>query len=133
MSLLDEAIQLDIAAAKVVDEDNSSEATKKYGGKVILAAEAYEQITKGAAPTSEVYINLAVLYWQSTDYGFSASTGLPRDFISYAGERYGQLIHEASELHPDVPEIFFWKLYFDFVTLGEPPFVEQCKSLVAMP
>lgn len=52
------------------------------------------------------------------------------DFIHKAGERYPVLLTEAEQRFPNHPEIIFWKLYCDYVTLGEPPFIEECERLI---
>ncbi len=99
-------------------------------GNIVRAADCYEQIVQVEDAPLEAYLNLAVLYWQCTDYGFNASHNLGIDFIHEAGERYETLLQEAGRRFPHHPEIRFWTLYCNYVTLGEPPFVEECKRLV---
>lgn len=98
---------------------------------IVEAADCYEQIVQAKCAPLEAYLNLSVLYWQCTDYGFNAGHNLSIDFIHKAGERYQTLLQEADQCYPYHPEIRFWILYCGYVTLGEPPFVEECKKLVA--
>jgi len=100
-------------------------------GDFVGAAECYEQAIQAGDAPLEAYLNLAVLYWQCTDYGFNAGHKLGAEFIGRAGERYPTLLQEADRRFPNHPEVMFWMLYCDFVTLGEPPFVEECERLVA--
>ena len=99
-------------------------------GNLSNAAECYEQVIQAGGASLEAYLNLAVLYWQCTDYGFNASHKLDYCFIDKAGERYSVILQEAEKQFPDYPEIRFWILYCDYITLGEPPFVEECRMLV---
>ncbi len=99
-------------------------------GDFVKAADCYEQLVQAECAPLEAYLNLAVLYWQCTDYGFNAGHKLDVDFIHKAGERYQTLLQEANQCFPYQPEIRFWMLYCDYITLGEPPFTEDCKRLV---
>ena len=96
---------------------------------ILGAAEAYEKVIKGDGPI-DAYINLAFLYWQSTEYGFNAVHHLPLDFIQLAAERYPKVLKQAETRFPGFPEIEFWKLYFDYVSLGTEEFTEECERLV---
>lgn len=98
---------------------------------LVEAADCYEQIVQAECAPLEAYLNLSVLYWQCTDYGFNTGHNLSVEFIHKAGERYQMLLQEADRCYPYHPEVRFWMLYCDYVTLGEPPFVEDCKKLVA--
>ena len=93
------------------------------------ATDAYEKVIKEDGPV-DAYINLAFLYWQSTEYGFNAHHHLPLDFIQLAGERYSKILRQAEIRFPGTPEIEFWKRYFDYVSLGTDPFIEECECLV---
>jgi len=96
---------------------------------ILGAAEAYEKAIKEDGAV-DVYINLAFLYWQSTEYGFNAFHHLPLDFIKLAGERYPKVLKQAETRFPGSPEIKFWKLYFDYISLGREEFTEECERLV---
>ena len=99
-------------------------------GDYVRAADHYEQVIQAGGASLEAYLNLAVLYWQCTDYGFNASHKLDIEFIHKSGERYQLLLQEAGQRFSNRPEIKFWVLYCDYITLGNPPFVEECKLLV---
>ena len=105
---LSEAIQLDI--------DQQIEA----------AASKYESVLTDPDAPIEAFINLAFIYWESTDYGFNAAHHLSPEFIQRAAHRYRQILAEARGRFGDNPEISFWEKYFDYVSLGEPPFVDDC-------
>ncbi len=63
--------------------------------KIEEAAREYEHgISEGNAKL-EAYLNLAFLYWQSTEYGFNVSLGLSKDFIDLAATRYTELLTDA--------------------------------------
>lgn len=95
--------------------------------KVREAAEEYElHISEGNAKL-EAYLNLAFLYWQSTEYGFSASLGLGKDFIDLAATRYKELLTDAKGRFPSESEIEFWERYFGFIDLGENFPEEECR------
>jgi hypothetical protein len=101
-----------------------------FTANTMRAAEAYEALlAQGNAPL-DAYLNLAVLYWQCAEPGFLASTNLDLEVVKRAADRYGEVLDEARRRFPENPEVQFWKLYFDQITLGEPPFEEQCKRLV---
>jgi len=99
---------------------------------VLGAVGAYEKVIQQNGPV-DAYMNLAFICWQSTEYGFNAAYHLPLEFIKLAGERYPKVLQKAETLFPDTPEIEFWKLYFDYMTLGADAFTAQCERLVAQP
>jgi len=101
--------------------------------RFITATALYEETIRREGTPLDAYINLAVLYWQCTEYGFNAGHRLPLDFIRLAGNRYSAVLDAAEMKFGYSPEIGFWRLYFDYITLGEPEFDEKCKALVAEP
>ena len=96
---------------------------------ILGAAETYEKAIKEDGPV-DAYINLGFLYWQSTEYGFNAFHHLPLDFIKLAEERYPKVLKQAETRFAGSPEIEFWKLYFDYLSLGTEEFTEECERLV---
>jgi hypothetical protein len=98
--------------------------------KIQAAADKYEKILKSAGAPLEVFLNLAFIYWESTDYGFNTAHGLPSDFIQRAGRRYIEVLNEARKRFTDNPEVEFWQKYFDYVTLGEESFIDHCRTLI---
>ena len=97
------------------------------------AASAYEEVIQEEDAPLDAFVNLAVLYWNCLDPGFNAGWQLSNAFIRLAGERYKTVLYAAEERFGYKRETEFWKLYFDYVTLGEPEFNSQCEALVAEP
>ncbi|MBI1925662.1 hypothetical protein HYR99_15585 [Candidatus Poribacteria bacterium] len=103
----------------------------EVAGKIVEATQGYEEILKLRQVPLSAYLNLAFLYWQSTEYGFNAAYHLSPEFIKLSGTRYRQVLQAAEKRFPKHPELQFWRMYFDFVMLGAPPFVEACQRLVS--
>lgn len=74
----------------------------------------------------ETYINLAVLYFVYTDFGYIAHHDLSKEFVETAWNRVNELLSEAEAHFGRHPEIEFWMRYFRFVVLGEEPFDKEC-------
>lgn len=111
MNKYDEAVVLDISQ------------------KIEQAADAYEEVIELPDAPLDAYINLACLYWHSTDPG----QRFTHDFFHVAGTRMWDVLDETESKYSGYPEIKFWRLYFQFTTLGEQPFVEQCLEFVKQP
>lgn len=103
-------------------------------GHVIKAAALYEQCLADKRNVSvDAFLNLAVLYWVVTDYGYNAGLQLPIDFIHTAGERYEPVLEEAARRFSSFPESTFWIKYTRAISLGEDSFVEECLEMVQSP
>lgn len=98
---------------------------------VEVAAFLYEEVIKETQPPLETFLNLSCLYWQTLDYGFNAALQLNLDFIAKADTRHKQVLDEAVQLYGNLPEIKFWRKYFDWTILGEDLAVEWCIEIVA--
>ena len=95
------------------------------------AAELYElAIAASAAPLS-VLMNLAILYWQATDYGFSSGHHLAQQFVARAAIRFGELLNEGATRFPQNTEPRFWQKYIAWADLGTPLSSNECRSLLA--
>ena len=103
MSLLQDAAALDAAE------------------KPLEAARAYEKVLTEAKGDIETYLNLSVLYFVCTDFGYLSHHGLPNDFCRRAWGRARELLDEAEDRFGSHNEIEFWRYYFDYAQLGEPP------------
>jgi hypothetical protein len=97
------------------------------------AARTYEEAIRMPDITLDAFINLACIYWESTDFGFNAAMSLEAEFVKIAGTRMWEVLDQAENKYIAYPEITFWRMYFKFTTLGEPPFVEKCLELVEQP
>lgn len=91
---------------------------------------AYELLLQESEASLETFLNLAVLYFVCTDFGYSAHHHLQPEFSSKAYERSLHILDLAEEKFGGHAEITFWKLYFNYVVLGAPPFREECERLV---
>ncbi|MAS38355.1 MAG: hypothetical protein CL610_30440 [Anaerolineaceae bacterium] len=94
--------------------------------KLEEAANLYEAVIKESNAPLDSFINLACLYWVSSQPGSSARG----EFYTRAGERMYEVLDEAQERFGKQPEIVFWRLYFNQITLGEPTFLDQALDLV---
>src|SRR5690349_17354764 len=82
------------------------------------AANVYEIAIKMPDSTLDAFLNLACLYWESTDLGFNAGTHLESGSMEKAEKRMWEVLNEAEAKYGNYPEIDFWRLYFQFTTLG---------------
>jgi hypothetical protein len=97
------------------------------------AANAYESLLPIPDTPIDAFLNLSVLYWQSTEYGFNVGHRLSLDFIHRAAERYKPVLDEAEVRSGQLPEITFWRRYFNYIDLGDPLTVAECLELLEEP
>ena len=93
------------------------------------AAEAYEAMLNTSDASADVYINLACLYWVCVDPGTIVSKRL----FTHASDRMYEVLDEAQAKFGELPEIVFWRLYFNFTILGDPPFPDRALELAQQP
>lgn len=98
---------------------------------LIKASEAYEGLIATGKADIDIYVDLAVLYFVCTDYGYSTYHALPRWFIEKSWKRAHEVLNEATIVFGNEPEFLFWHKYFDFVVLGDSPFDDECQQWVA--
>ncbi|MCC8536221.1 hypothetical protein ACDH70_10265 [Xanthomonas axonopodis pv. poinsettiicola] len=96
----------------------------------IRAAECYEMILNDCPDNITAFINLLVLYWQSTDYGFSSSAGLPASFVKFAGDRLAEILDSPPSNFSEDPEFQFWLKYIAWADLGDKFEIEECYGLM---
>lgn len=89
----------------------------------------YEQALAIDSAPLDAYLNLAFLYWQCIDFGFLAYHSLDDIFVDSAAIRYKVILQEAEYRYPDSIEVRFWKLYFDYITLGINDIIMECHNL----
>jgi hypothetical protein len=100
-------------------------------GDVAEAAGLYESaITGEAAKQVDVWIDLIILYWQATDYGFWKGTGLDPRFVALAGKRSGELLDGAAAAFPAHVAVEFWRRYIRWADLGEPFEPSECRAML---
>ncbi|MGB1286299.1 MAG: hypothetical protein ACPG7F_07200 [Aggregatilineales bacterium] len=101
--------------------------------KYVEASKVYEDVLNEKNIPEEPYINLACLYWDVTDFGVNAHLSLPPDFISHAGNSMYSVLNEAEVRFGFVAEIAFWRLYFNFTTLGDAAYLKKTLELIEDP
>lgn len=95
-------------------------------GDIQGAVALYEQ-SLAVAPL-EVMMDLAVLYWQITDYGFWATLGLPAALVDLAATRSPEALDEAERRFPSLPAPLFWRKYIAWADIGEPLSLDECRK-----
>jgi hypothetical protein len=95
----------------------------------VRASELYEMSLE-RADIADAYINLAVLYFQFTDFGINAASGLRTEFIQKAFNSYDKVIERGIAKFPDNGEMRFWKKYFRFSSLGDELEEEEVLSIL---
>src|ERR1700722_1603589 len=98
-------------------------------GNSILAADLYETTLKNVPRDNQAFVNLLVLYWQATDFGFSSHANLSREFIQRAGKRLRELQNVAKKMTA-VPEVRFWTKYIAWAEKGESFDLQECRRLL---
>lgn len=99
-------------------------------GRTEAAAAAYEGALASDPTDLAATLNLAVLYWQATDYGLSAVEQLQPEFVAHAGKRMRELLESAKQRFADHPEVLFWTKYVAWADLGEPFEAAECRELL---
>lgn len=97
------------------------------------AAAAYEQYL-AENPESphdlDVMLNLALVYWQSSEIGQAAAEKLSDDFVALAARRWPELLEKALVVHSNHPAPVFWKAYLTWAALGDDLDLELCRQLL---
>ena len=85
----------------------------------IKSLELYEKSVQ-KEENIDAFINLSFLYWEiSTEFAFRDQFGIPDKWLSIGADRYDSLLDQAIMLYSKNAEPFFWKKYFDHISLGE--------------
>jgi hypothetical protein len=96
----------------------------------VQAAWAYEIAIKKSDADLELFLNLAVLYFECLDFGYAAHHKLSDRFVQGAGLRILEVIKEAEDRFGPHSELDFWRLYFNYIYGGCEPFDNECEELV---
>ncbi|WNG49632.1 hypothetical protein F0U60_40075 [Archangium minus] len=99
-------------------------------GRIEEAALLYEEALLAGERTLELFLNLVILYWQATDFGFSTHHRLGPGFVATAGKRFPSLLREAGRAYPGSTEVRFWQKYIPWADLGEYFAPEDCRKLL---
>jgi hypothetical protein len=99
-------------------------------GRIEHAASEYEAYASTVPADLEAVLNLIVLYWQCTDYGFSTAHKLSATFIDHAARRLKELSDDASLRFGGAPQVAFWRSYIHWADFGEGITVDDCRNLL---
>lgn len=99
-------------------------------GRVEDAVALYEAALSEPVRPLDLYLNLAILYWQVTDYGYWTAKGLTPEFVARAGQRFGEVLTQAEAEYPESTEVRFWRKYIAWADLGEPLAVDECVDML---
>lgn len=91
-------------------------------------AAMYESLVKARGSVHD-YINLAVLYWESTDPGIAASSHLSPEFMHLASQTWRPLLELAQAHHPDRVEPELWIRYIDHLERDIPLDASEVKHI----
>lgn len=101
-------------------------------GKIEAAAAAYEALISSGDFSNTELVNLIVIYWQSTDYGFSLGKGLSSDFMAHAGERLNSFFRRIDkDRFPDA-SVAFWRRYIAWADYGSELTNQYCYQLLRL-
>jgi hypothetical protein len=112
----------------MVQMKQNDAALAEQNGDILRAVELYEAAMDDLS--EDALINLGVLYWQMTDYGFSTSLRLPPAAVERAGARAADVLDEAARRFPQSTAVLFWKKYIAWADLGDPLDPEYCRELL---
>jgi hypothetical protein len=95
----------------------------------VEAAWAYEVAISAPKANLDLFLNLAVLYFECLDFGYASRHRLSEGFTSGAWDRAFDVLNKAEERFGRRTEIEFWRLYFSHIYSGEELTVSACKEL----
>jgi len=97
---------------------------------MVEAAHLYEAVLADAGLPLDSMLDLAILYWQATDFGFSATQGLRKEFFQLAGVRYREILGLTLERFPHSTGARFWAKYTAWIDVGAPLDEADCVALL---
>jgi hypothetical protein len=95
------------------------------------AAWAYELAIQEPDAKLHVFIDLAVLYFVCSDFGYASAKHLPAEFVNAAYERIFAVLDAAERRWGSKVEIDFWRLYIPARILGDEEPEEAYRRLAA--
>lgn len=99
--------------------------------KPIEAAWAYEITINEPDCELEIFLNLAMLYFEFRDFGYAAHHHLSDDFVSGAWQRAFEILELAEERFGDQTEVIFWQAYFSYIYEENEQIDNICRKLVS--
>jgi tetratricopeptide (TPR) repeat protein len=113
-------------------KDSEEAAILDRADRPLEAAESYERAIRSDDADLDTYLNLAVLYFVCTDFGYASHHRLPNEFETTAWDKANEILTAAESRFGKEAEIDFWRYYFRYVVLGDEPFVETCRQLAPL-
>ena len=98
-------------------------------GKLVEASQAYEAIIVQEENARTALLNLLVLYWQVTDFGFLSKNRLSPEFVTHAGRRLRSLLSGSARYKLDSGFVF-WSKYIAWADLGDSLELDECRRLL---
>lgn len=95
----------------------------------VEAAWAYEIATSAPDSDLDLFLNLAVLYFECADFGYASHHHLSESFVQAAWKRAFEILKQAEARFTGHSEIEFWRLYFPAIYLDEEFSDQVCKNL----
>ncbi|WP_309893695.1 hypothetical protein [Archangium sp.] len=93
----------------------------------------YEESLVHPDASVEAYLNLLVLCWQLTDYGYWTTMKVPRHILDKASSLLTELRERAKARFPNDAEVAFWDKYIQWTDLGDGLEEEECEALLQEP
>jgi hypothetical protein len=85
----------------------------------VAAIEAYEAALATETPPLAVYVDLAVLYFCCTDFGYAAAHKIPDAIVAEASSKTFQCLDIAEQRFGSHPSVEFWRTYVRWAALGD--------------
>jgi hypothetical protein len=93
------------------------------------AVAAYERALQHPDVGIVDHLDLAVLYIECCETGYSARHQLSQDFVAKAFDQARRVLDQAEERFDYHNEVDFWRYYSEFYLLGGAPDVARCEDL----
>jgi hypothetical protein len=95
----------------------------------VQAANAYEEAIGSEQADLSAYMNLAVLYFESTDPGYAAAKKLDPEFTARASAGMYRVLRLATRRFGSYPEAAFWNIYFNWFSKYDDPNFDEAREL----
>jgi hypothetical protein len=98
-------------------------------GDPVRAIEWYERALNEGPCLVDLFIDLAMVYFICTDFGYASAKRLPQELAASAYRRAQETLSRAEATHGSSAEILFWRKYFEFIVLGAGEFKQEATRL----
>jgi hypothetical protein len=95
----------------------------------VEAAKSYEDALKSDDATKQLFLNLALLYFECCDAGYAAEHRIGQEFLQRASEGMFRVLEQSTIRFGRQAEVVFWRIYFKFILIGSDPEYDQCREL----